>query len=73
VKVKVKGKVKGKVKVKGTRGPTRLMCPRCMGRVEECFSRGAGKQWYRVWVCLDCGWTRKRRCSNSEVPAYGSR
>ncbi len=48
----------------------RLICAKCTGRVLECYARTGGSIWWKVRVCLNCGWIQKRRSNFQEVSSY---
>ena len=48
----------------------RLICSKCGAQICECYAKTSGRVWWRVKVCLDCGWIQKRRASSNKVPVY---
>ena len=48
----------------------KLICSKCGAQICECYAKTGGRVWWRVKVCLDCGWIQKRRVSLKKVPVY---
>ena len=47
-----------------------MICAECTGRIVECYARTEGCIWWKVEVCLDCGWTQKKRSNFQEVSSH---